>query len=290
MELFIDIILLKILEVKFVLLSMRLVKHANVCDKPNTMCHPEGEFNNCIQLYKYIVGLVPTPMRSSIDMVIRSRRLSKDNTYYALKQKIIDSELEPNQPVHEENLAALLGVSRTPLREAIQRLENEDFLVRQPNGRLRVASITHKEVEEIFLIRSMLEGYIARSAAKHATDKDILNLTTIVKKMKHSFHLGDNQNYVTYGFEFHDYLSEISELTTFEKVLNQLRDHSLRYCRFVSMHGDWNIQADDEHELILQMITDHNEDGAEQAMRDHIFSSLSTAIEHIKGIEEKLEA
>jgi len=46
----------------------------------------------------------------------------------------------------------------------------------------------------------------------------------------------------------------------------------------------------DEHELILQMITDHNEDGAEQAMRDHIFSSLSTAIEHIKGIEEKLEA
>lgn len=49
-------------------------------------------------------------------MAIRSRRLSKDNTYDALKQKIIDSELEPNQPVHEENLAALLGVSRTPLR------------------------------------------------------------------------------------------------------------------------------------------------------------------------------
>lgn len=46
-------------------------------------------------------------------MVIRSRRLSKDNTYYALKQKIIDSELEPNQAVNEENLAALLGVSRT---------------------------------------------------------------------------------------------------------------------------------------------------------------------------------
>lgn len=72
-------------------------------------------------------------------MEMRSRRLSKDNTYYALKQKIIDSELEPDQAVNEESLAALLGVSRTPLREAIQRLENEDFLVRQPNGRLRVA-------------------------------------------------------------------------------------------------------------------------------------------------------
>ncbi|HBS44606.1 MAG TPA: GntR family transcriptional regulator [Paenibacillus sp.] len=223
-------------------------------------------------------------------MAIRSRRLSKDNTYDALKQKIIDSELEPNQPVHEENLAALLGVSRTPLREAIQKLENEDFLIRQPNGRLRVASVTLKEVEEIFQIRSMLEGYIARNAAKHATENDIVNLTTMITKMKHSFQLGDNQNFVTYGFEFHDYLSEISELRTFEKVLNQLKDHSLRYCRFVSMHGDWNTQADEEHDLILQMIADHNEDGAEKAMRDHILSSLATALDRIKGIEEKLEA
>lgn len=223
-------------------------------------------------------------------MVIRSRRLSKDNTYYALKQKIIDSELEPNQPVHEEKLAALLGVSRTPLREAIQRLENENFLVRQPNGRLRVATVTIKEVEEIFLIRSMLEGYIARSAAKNATDEDIHNLSTIVKKIKQSFQLGDNQNFVSYGFEFHDYLSEISQLTTFEKVLNQLRDHSLRYCRFVSMHGDWSKQADEGHDLIFQMIAEKNEEGAEQAMRAHILSSLSTALKRIKGVEDYEEA
>ncbi|SDE90726.1 DNA-binding transcriptional regulator, GntR family [Fontibacillus panacisegetis] len=223
-------------------------------------------------------------------MVIRSRRLSKDNTYYALKQKIIDSELEPNQPVHEEKLAALLGVSRTPLREAIQRLENENFLVRQPNGRLRVATVTIKEVEEIFLIRSMLEGYIARSAARNATDKDIHNLTTIVKKIKQSFQLGDNQNFVSYGFEFHDYLSEISQLTTFEKVLNQLRDHSLRYCRFVSMHGDWSKQADEGHDLIFQMIAEKNEEGAEQAMRAHILSSLSTALKRIEGVEDNEEA
>ncbi|MNO76710.1 HTH-type transcriptional regulator McbR [compost metagenome] len=219
-------------------------------------------------------------------MVIRSRRLSKDNTYYALKQKIMDSELEPNQPVHEEKLAALLGVSRTPLREAIQRLENENFLVRQPNGRLRVATVTIKEVEEIFLIRSMLEGYIARSAAKNATDEDIHNLSTIVKKIKQSFQLGDNQNFVSYGFEFHDYLSEISQLTTFEKVLNQLRDHSLRYCRFVSMHGDWSKQADEGHDLIFQMIAEKNEEGAEQAMRAHILSSLSTALKRIEGVED----
>ncbi|QUL54058.1 GntR family transcriptional regulator [Paenibacillus tritici] len=219
-------------------------------------------------------------------MEMRSRRLSKDNTYYALKQKIIDSELEPDQAVNEENLAALLGVSRTPLREAIQRLENEDFLVRQPNGRLRVAPLTITEVEEIFQIRSMLEGHMARSAARNATARDIQRLTLILEQLKHSFQMGDKQDVVSYGFEFHDYLSEISTLKTFEKVLNQLRDRSLRYCRYVSLHGDWNTQADEEHLAILQRIVARDEDGAEQAMREHILSSLSTALERIRGIEQ----
>ncbi|WP_235949799.1 GntR family transcriptional regulator [Paenibacillus apii] len=221
--------------------------------------------------------------------VMRTRRLSKDNTYFALKQKIIDSELKPDENVHEESLAALLGVSRTPLREAIQRLENEEFLVRQPNGRLRVAPVTVEEVKEIFLIRSMLEGYIAKSAAKNATDKDIQNLTVMIENIKQSFHAGQSQDFVSYGFEFHDYLSEMSDLKTFVKILNQLRDHALRYCRFVSLHGDWNTQADEEHSFILQMIADRNEDGAEKAMQDHILSSLSAALERIQGIQANRE-
>lgn len=221
--------------------------------------------------------------------MMRTRRLSKDNTYYALKQKIIDSELKPDQVVQEENLAALLGVSRTPLREAIQRLENEEFLVRQPNGRLKVASVTLKEVEEIFLIRSMLEGYIAKNAARHATEQDIHHLKTMIEKIKHSFQLGASQDFVSYGFEFHDYLSQISQLKTFEKILNQLRDHALRYCRYVTMHGDWNTQADEEHNYILQMIATRNEEGAERAMQDHILSSLTTAVERIRGIQTARE-
>lgn len=216
---------------------------------------------------------------------MRARRLTKDNTYFALKQKIIDSELKPDEIVHEENLAAMLGVSRTPLREAIQRLENEEFLVRQPNGRLKVASVTLKEVEEIFLIRSMLEGYIAKNAARNASDKDIQHLTAMLEKMKQSFQLGYNNEFVSYGFEFHDYLSEISRLKTFSKILNHLRDHALRYCRFVSLQGGWNKQADEEHSLILQKIAEKDEEGAEKAMQDHIMSSLDTAVERIKGIQ-----
>ncbi|WP_340025599.1 GntR family transcriptional regulator [Paenibacillus sp. FSL K6-1096] len=217
-------------------------------------------------------------------MEMNSRRLSKDNTYSILKQKIIDSELEPDQAVNEEGLAALLGVSRTPLREAIQRLEQEDFLIRQPNGRLRVAPLSLTEVEEVFQIRSMLEGHIARSAARNATPGDIQRLTQILDRLKYSFQTGERQDFVSYGFEFHDYLSDISGLKTFGKVLGQLRDRSLRYCRYVSLHGDWNTQADEEHLKILRRIAAGDEDGAEQAMREHILTSLATALEQIRHI------
>lgn len=218
--------------------------------------------------------------------MLRTRRLSKDNTYFELKQKIIDNELKPGQNVHEESLASLLGVSRTPLREAIQRLENEDFLVRQPNGRLKVAPVTVEELEEIFLVRGMLEGHIAKNAAKNATSQDIQHMTAMVEKTNQSLHLGSDKDALPFGFEFHDYLSEISGLHTFERILSQLRDHTLRYCRYVSLHGEWNSQAYEEHSLILQRIADRDEEGAEKVMQDHISNSLATALKRLKTVDE----
>jgi DNA-binding GntR family transcriptional regulator len=211
--------------------------------------------------------------------------MSKDYVYSELKQKIISGDLKPEQIVREEHLAALLEISRTPLREAIQRLEIEEFLIRQPNGRLKVASISKQEAKEIFQIRSMLEGFIARQAAINAKEIDIQNLTAMLEKLRQSFKLGHRQEFVSYGFEFHDYLSEMSHLKTFEKILNLLKDHALRYCRFVSTYGDWDVKADEEHSLILQNIADKNPDGAEKAMQEHILSSLSTAIQRIEEIE-----
>lgn len=215
----------------------------------------------------------------------RARRMSKDYAYLELKQKIICGDLKPDQIVREEQLAALLEISRTPLREAIQRLEIEEFLNRQPNGRMKVASITKQEAKEIFQIRSMLEGFIAREAAINAKEEDIENLSAMLEKLKTSFKRGERQDFVSYGFEFHDYLSEMSGLQTFEKILNILKDHALRYCRFVSTYGDWDVKADEEHSLILQKIAEKNPAGAEKAMQDHILSSLATAIQRIEEIE-----
>ncbi|MGG0717085.1 GntR family transcriptional regulator [Robertmurraya massiliosenegalensis] len=216
--------------------------------------------------------------------LIQKRRLSKDVAYSQVKQKIIYGELKPDQVVREEELANMLEISRTPLRQAVQMLEMEEFLVRKPNGRLKVASITKEEVEEIFMIRSMLEGSIAKNAANNATKHDIETLTEILEKLRQSFHLGYGQEFVSYGNEFHDYLAKISGLKTSVRVLNMIKDHANRYCHFVSMYGKWNDQADEEHNLILQSIKNKDGVSAEKAMQNHILSSLHDVI---KRIEDK---
>jgi DNA-binding GntR family transcriptional regulator len=216
----------------------------------------------------------------------QSRLLTKDIAYSNIKQKIIFGELKSDQIVREEQLASMLDISRTPLRQAIQMLEMEEFLIRQPNGRLKVASITKEEVEEIFMIRSMLEGKIAKHAAGNATKEDEVVLSEILDKMKYSFRLGNNQDFVTYGNEFHDYIAEISGLKTTIKLLNMVKDHANRYCHLVSMFGKWNEKADEEHDLIFQSIKKKDGDGAEMAMKDHIMSSLRDVLNRIQEKEQ----
>ncbi len=225
-------------------------------------------------------------MGEDIMSVIQNRRLTKDIAYLEVKEKIIYGELKPDQIVREEQLATMLEISRTPLRQAIQMLEMEEFLIRQPNGRLKVASVSQEEVEEIFTIRSMLEGNIARNAAKNATTHDIEVLTEILEKLRESFKLGSSQEFVSYGNEFHDYLGEISGLKTSVNLLNLVKDHANRYCRLVSIYGKWNAQADEEHDLILQSIKNKDGAAAELAMRDHILSSL---MDVTNRIEEKVQ-
>lgn len=81
-----------------------------------------------------------------------------DYAYHVLKKQIIHGTLSPNQSIVEQTLSKELEVSRTPLREAIQRLEYEDLLTRKANGRLKVSPISIKDVEEIFIVRSKLEA------------------------------------------------------------------------------------------------------------------------------------
>lgn len=177
---------------------------------------------------------------------------------------------------------------KNDLREAMQRLELEELVVRQPNGRLKVASISKQEVQEIFAVRSLLEGIIARQAAHNADEKDIHNLGNIMGMIQRSAEMDDEEDIIYHGSEFHSYLYDLSGNKTAVKILNMLNDHIHRYRRLVPLknkgrHG----KTIEEHARVLKCIEEKDEDGADLAMREHILSSLATVVERIEDYEKE---
>ncbi len=215
---------------------------------------------------------------------MKNRRLStKDFAYLEIKHLIINGDYEPDRNLIEENLAAELEISRTPLREALQRLEIEELVVRQPNGRLKVASISVQEVQEVFIVRRLLEGITARQAAEKATPKDIQSLSDLTRMIVDAAKEGRREDVVFYGSQFHAHLYDISGNRTVLKILNQLNDCISRYRRLGPLRSaDRSRLAAEEHQRIFDLIAAGDAEGAELEMQKHIQNSLAVAVESIE--------
>lgn len=217
-----------------------------------------------------------------------NRVSAKDLVYTEIKRQIIIGELEPDQVIIEDDLSKQLGISRTPLREGLQRLENEELIIRQPNGRMKVASISIEQVEEIFNVRSMLEGMVVEKATEKATEKDIEYLHQLIRMISDAASEGRVEDTLHYGSKFHFYLYEMSGLQYVVKILNQLNDHINRYRRFVPTGNmERSKYSREEHQKILELIEEKDAKGAAIAMQKHIHSSLVVAIEAVKKYESR---
>jgi DNA-binding GntR family transcriptional regulator len=218
-----------------------------------------------------------------------NRRLStKDFVYFEIKKRIIESVLQPGQPINEENLASELQISRTPVREALQRLEIEELIIRQPNGRLKVAPISTQEVKEIFHIRGLLEGLLIREATIKATAEDIQKLGSITQHIVEAAENDKREDVVKFGSEFHTTVYHLSGNKTAVKMLVQLNDHISRYRRIAPTESNTRgKKAALEHKEIFAAIEQKDFEKAELLMRNHINNSLAAAIESIESHIEK---
>lgn len=211
------------------------------------------------------------------------RKIStSDYAYSNIKESIITGELKPGEPIVEKQLAQVLEISRTPLREALHRLELEELVVRQMNGRLKVAFISVQEVKEIFSVRGKLEGLVIAHATENATDKDIDYLQTILEMIKKSFEEGQIEEILYYGSEFHSFIYELSKNKTAVKILYQLNDHINRYRRMISNHNiDRFEKSISEHEQMIKCMKENDVESAQLAMEYHIKASMDTVISSI---------
>lgn len=212
------------------------------------------------------------------------RQFTGDIIYNQLKKMIIELEYEPEKMIGEEMLTSKLGVSRTPLRQALYRLELEGLVVRKSNGRMHVAPVSIDEAEEIFRVREVLEGLVAREATKNITKEQLSRMEDTLELMDRAAQ--DNRKFDTiqYGSEFHHYLYEPCNNQTAVHFLSQLNSRLERYRRLGGYKNPkyMPMLPVKEHQAIFQAIVQGDADLAEQVMRSHIKRSLNVTIETLQ--------
>src|SRR3990170_3797681 len=121
-----------------------------------------------------------------------------------IKDSVVTGRLKPGERVPEQEIAESFGISRTPIREAFRQLESEGFLTVTPRKGAVVSPITDKDVSEFYAIKSLLEGYAAKTACEKLTDKEIKRLEGLNSQMRKSAEKNDVKGFFRLDNQFHD--------------------------------------------------------------------------------------
>lgn len=193
--------------------------------------------------------------------------------YTQLKESLLAIDvfrLPDDERLDERELAKKLGVSRTPLREAINRLEVEGFLKTVPRKGIFVVKKSKKEIIEILLTRAALEGMGARLAAELVTEKDIRNMSNIFSFFDPQKMKGQYPKYAEANVQFHELVLKSSQCGKLIEIANGLFDH-MRWIRFHAVLFEGRLkQVHEEHLRIIDALEKHDPDLAERRTRDHI--------------------
>jgi DNA-binding GntR family transcriptional regulator len=195
---------------------------------------------------------------------------------YTLILEAIESGLyRPGDRLVEAELAERLGVSRTPVREALQRLETQSMLARDGRS-LIVASLDHNQLAELYVVRAELEGLAARLAARHATPEEVRVLGEMVTEDR--VHLGDPQALARANRRFHKQI----HLASHNRYLVQQLDlvhRSMALLATTSLAAEGRGEAAlGEHAAIVKAIAEGDAAGAQAALRSHISRAFETRL------------
>ncbi|MEX2534541.1 MAG: GntR family transcriptional regulator [Trueperaceae bacterium] len=196
-------------------------------------------------------------------------RTVTDGVYAVLRKSIVHGQLKPGRSLRENALAKELGVSRTPVREAIRRLESEGLLTFHPRMGLVVTQFSRKELAEIYYIREALEGMSARLAATSATPIEIATLQQLYEDMRRAHERGNVDAMVQATSDFHHTVCEASGNVRLLNMISGLRDQ-LRQVQPTTLLDEARRQESlQDYRELLAAIESRDPDRAESAMRSH---------------------
>ncbi|MEW6726070.1 GntR family transcriptional regulator [Desulforudis sp. 1088] len=220
--------------------------------------------------------------RRLLPVKLDSYKPLREVVFESLREAIITGRLRPGERLMELQLAEELGVSRTPVREAIRKLELEGFVVMVPRKGAYVAGITDKDITDVFEVRSALEALAAGLAAERITEEEIEELERLVVRYAETTSSQNIQAIVEEDTKFHDVIYRASRNQRLIQIVTNLQEQIQRFRLTTLSRPGRTKEALVEHRKIVEAISERNIELAQQLAREHIESaenSLLVAVE-----------
>ncbi len=200
----------------------------------------------------------------------RKKKFLRDRVYTGIKNSIISGELEPRKRLIEETLAEATQASRTPVREAFRKLEEEGLVYRRPRGGYAVKGLTEDEVDEIFGLRSILEGYAGFLAASRVTREELRGLKDIVRQQEACLKDMHAEKFIELDAQFHDVLHRAAKNKRLYALLQGLKDHMYRYRVIILRYHPKPSVAVEDHKKLVQGLEARKARQVERLIRNHM--------------------
>ncbi|MDN5346487.1 MAG: hypothetical protein PWP65_51 [Clostridia bacterium] len=206
----------------------------------------------------------------------------REIVFEALRDAIINGQLKAGERLMEVQLAEELGVSRTPVREAIRKLELEGFVVMVPRKGAYVADFSTKDIADLFEIRSALEALAASLACERITSEELEELERLLVRIAECADNNDLNSLVEADTRFHDVLYRASRNERLAQIISNLREQIQRL-RTVSLATPGRMREMlEEHKKLVEAIAERNIELAQKLAQEHIENAENRMLEAIR--------
>jgi DNA-binding GntR family transcriptional regulator len=205
-----------------------------------------------------------------------------EEAYREIRDALLSGALEAGQKLSEPELALRFNTSRSPVREALMRLEHEGFIERLPSGRLRVAALDIAYLEQLYVVRADLEGLAARLATPLLRTVDLDAMTRSVEAMDAAVKSGSAGGAIATGQQFHDVIMRECGNAPLVSLLAGLNARIARFRAVVAALGEYDPDRVLDHRRILKALYERDADAARAAMMEHVQRSAAVLIRRLR--------
>ena len=192
----------------------------------------------------------------------------------SLREAILQGYFEPGEKLDQERIADEFDVSRTPVREAVRMLESEGFIDIRPHRGAFIASVSRRDVWEIYEVRTLIEAEIVRQITPIIPDAILDDLARSLDENREQLEAEDKISHVESDVYFHETIVDLAKNSLLKEILESLNNRIIRVRRFAQLQPGYHlVESLEEHYATYQAMRERDPEAAAEALRVHLENS-----------------